>query len=135
TTNVRLPTQIEGDLFAMANVFTVGRRGLDALVTRYGTETLWACVGEMIERSERQMRSYIEEIPDGTYFAEDFLDNDGIEDKSIRIALSLTVDGSSMHFDFSASDPAARGPVNLARSTTQSTCFIALKHIFADVPV
>jgi len=135
TGNVRLPTQIEGDLFAMANVFSVGRRGLDSLIARHGRETLSACISEMIERSERQMRSYIDEIPDGTYHCEDFLDNDGIEDKQIRIALSLTVKGSSMHFDFSGSDPAARGPVNLARTTTQSTCFIALKHIFADVPV
>jgi N-methylhydantoinase B len=135
TTNVRLPSQIEGDLFAMANVFTVGRRGLDALINRYGRETLSACVREMIDRSETQMRSYIEEIPDGTYHYEDFLDNDGIEDKPIKVKLALTVDGSSMHFDFTGSDPAAKGPLNLARSTTQSTCFIALKHIFADVPV
>lgn len=135
TTNVRLPTQIEGDLFAMANVFTVGRRGLDSLIERYGRETLTECVGEMIERSEMQMRSYIEEIPDGVYVHEDWLDNDGIEDRPIKVRLSLTVEGSSLHFDFTGSDPAARGPVNLARSTTQSTCFIALKHIFADVPV
>ncbi|KAB2860074.1 MAG: hydantoinase B/oxoprolinase family protein, partial [Bauldia sp.] len=135
TRNVRLPTQIEGDLFAMANVFTVGRRGLDSLIGRYGRDVLVACIGEMIERSERQMRSYIEEIPDGVYVYEDYLDNDGIEDRPIRFRLALTVEGSSLHFDFTGSDPAARGPVNLARSTTQSTCFIALKHVFADVPV
>lgn len=135
TGNVRLPTQIEGDLFAMANVFHVGRRGLDALVARYGRDTLAACITEMNDRSEQQMRSYIQEIPDGVYSAEDFMDNDGILDQPIRIALKLTVDGSSLHFDFSGSDPAARGPLNLARSTTQSTCFIALKHIFAEVPV
>lgn len=135
TGNVRLPTQIEGDLFAMANVFHVGRRGLDALVERYGRETLGACITEMNDRSEQQMRSYIQEIPDGVYSAEDFMDNDGILDEPIKVALKLTVDGSSMHFDFTGSDPAARGPLNLARSTTQSTCFIALKHIFAEVPV
>lgn len=135
TANVRLPDQIAGDLSAMSNVFTVGRRGLDALVGRYGAETLRACVEEMMRRSEVQMRSYIEEIPDGVYRAEDFLDNDGIEDKPIRIALTLTVEGSSLHFDFSESDPAAKGPLNLARTTTQSTCYIALKHIFPEVPV
>lgn len=135
TGNVRLPTQIEGDLFAMANVFNVGRRGLDNLIERYGKERLGDCIAEMIDRSERQMRSYIEEIPDGVYYAEDFLDNDGIEDKPIKVALSLTVEGSSLHFDFSQSDPAARGPLNLARTTTQSTCYIALKHIFVEVPV
>lgn len=135
TGNVRLPTQIEGDMFAMANVFHVGRRGLDSLVERYGKETLSACISEMNDRSEQQMRSYIGEIPDGTYYAEDFMDNDGIVDEPVKIALSLTVKDTSLHFDFSASDPAARGPLNLARSTTQSTCFIALKHIFAEVPV
>ncbi len=135
TGNVRLPTQIEGDLFAMANVFHVGRRGLDALVARYGRDTLAACITELNDRSEQQMRSYIREIPDGVYYAEDFMDNDGILDQPIRIALKLTVDASSLHFDFSGSDPAARGPLNLAQSTTKSTCFIALKHIFAEVPV
>lgn len=135
TGNVRLPAQIKGDLFAMANVFHVGRRGLGALVERYGRETLARCIVEMNDRSEQQMRSYIEEIPDGVYCAEDFLDNDGIVDAPIKVALKLTVDGGSLHFDFSGSDPAARGPLNLARSTTQSTCFIALKHIFAEVPV
>jgi len=135
TGNVRLPAQIEGDMFAMANVFNVGRRGLDALVERYGRSTLGDCLLEMNNRSEQQMRSYISEIPDGTYFAEDFMDNDGIVDAPIKIALNLTVKGSSIHFDFSESDTAARGPLNLARSTTQSTCFIALKHIFSEVPV
>lgn len=133
--NVRLPTQIKGDLFAMANVFTVGRRGLDLLVGRYGKDTLSECIREMLDRSEKQMCSYIEDIPDGTYVYEDYLDNDGIVDEPIKVKLALTVKGSSLHFDFSGSDPAARGPVNLARSTTQSTCFIAIKHIFADVPV
>ena len=135
TSNFRLPVEIEGDLSAMANVFNIGRRGLEALVERYGTQTLSACIDEMMRRSEQQMRSYIEEIPDGVYYAEDFLDNDGIEDKPIKIALSLTVEGSSLHFDFSSSDPGAKGPLNLARSTTQSTCYIALKHIFLEVPV
>ncbi|PZX13024.1 N-methylhydantoinase B [Palleronia aestuarii] len=135
TGNVRLPDQIRGDMFAMANVFHVGQRGLDALVARYGRETLSDCIAALNDRSERQMRSYIEEIPDGVYEYEDFMDNDGIVDAPIRVALKLTVRGDNLHFDFTGSDPAARGPLNLARSTTQSTCFIALKHIFAEVPV
>ena len=135
TANVRLPDQIEGDMHAMLNVFNIGRRGLDALVERYGAPTLKGCITEMMDRSEQMMRSYIEEIPDGSYFYEDFLDNDGIDDKPIRFALTLTVEAGSMHFDFTGTDKAPRGPLNLARSTTLSTCYIALKHIFGDVPV
>ena len=77
---------IAGDLLAMSNVFTVGRASSsDALVARYGSATIQACLDEMIERSERQMRSYIEEIPDGVYTLEDYLDNDGVVDENARV--------------------------------------------------
>jgi N-methylhydantoinase B len=61
TANVRLPQQLKGDLAAMINVFAVGRRGLDALIAKYGEATLRGCIAEMMDRSERQMRSYISE--------------------------------------------------------------------------
>lgn len=133
--NVRLPDQIHGDLTAMTNVFNVGKRGLDRLVERYGVERLEACIAEMMARSEKQMRSYIEEIPDGTYRFEDYIDNDGIIDRPLKISLALTVKGSDMHFDFTGSAPTSRGPLNLSRNTTMSGCYVAMKHIFPEVPV
>jgi len=133
--NTRLPDEIAGDLAAMMNVFAVGQRGLDQLVERYGVEKLNACIAEMITRSEQQMRSYIAEIPDGTYCFEDTIDNDGIIDEPLRIALALTVKGSDMHFDFTGTSATARGPVNLSRNTTLSSCYVAMKHIFPEVPV
>jgi N-methylhydantoinase B len=135
TANVRLPDDIAGDLSAMTNVFAIGRRGIDALVARYGAETLTGCFDEMIRRSEQQMRSYIADIPDGTYACEDWFDNDGITDEPMRIALKLTVEGGSLHFDFTGTAPQAKGPINLALTTTLSACFVALKHIFPEVPV
>jgi N-methylhydantoinase B len=135
TANVRLPDDIAGDLSAMTNVFAIGRRGVDALVARYGAGTLTACFDEMIRRSELQMRSYIADIPDGTYRCEDWFDNDGVTDAPMRIALALTVEGESLHFDFTGTAPQARGPINLALTTTLSACFVALKHIFPEVPV
>jgi N-methylhydantoinase B len=135
TGNVRLPNEIAGDLKAMTNVFAVGRRGIDSLVSRYGTETLAACFEEMIRRSEQQMRSYIADIPNGVYEAEDWFDNDGVTDAPMRIALKLTVEDETLHFDFTGTASQARGPINLALTTTLSSCFVALKHIFPEVPV
>jgi N-methylhydantoinase B len=135
TANVRLPGEIAGDLAAMANVFTIGRRGLDALVKRYGRETVDACLDEMIERSETQMRSYIAEIPDGTYSCSDSFDNDGIVDEPIPIAVAVTVKGDGMHVDFTGTAGRTRGPLNISRNTALSSCYVALKHIFPDVPV
>ena len=133
--NSRLPNEIAGDLSAMSNVFAVGKRGLDLLVARYGTDKLRSCIDEMIARSEQQMRSYIEEIPDGVYRFEDSIDNDGIEDKPLKVALALTVKGSDLHFDFTGTSPTAKGPLNLAANTTMSSCYVAMKHIFPEVPV
>ena len=96
TANVRMPQQLPGDLAAMTNVFAVGRRGLDALVARYGAPTLKSCIDETIRRSEAQMRSYIEEIPDGVYEITDYFDNDGVNDKRLTVKLTLTVSGSEM---------------------------------------
>lgn len=135
TANVRMPQQLLGDLAAMINVFAVGRRGFDALVARYGIATLQSCITEMMHRSELQMRSYIEEIPDGTYRIEDYFDNDGVEDKPLTVALAIEVAGSNLHFDFTGTSPAALGPMNISDSTAKSLCFVALKHIFPDVPV
>lgn len=133
--NLRLPDQISGDLEAMVNVFHVGRRGLDALIARYGAPTVRACIDEMMTRSERQMREHIEQIPDGTYRFVDHFDNDGVVDSPLTVHLALTVQGSDMTFDFSGTSDAATGPLNMAETTTRSLSFVALKHIFPDVPV
>ncbi|MDP9095450.1 MAG: hydantoinase B/oxoprolinase family protein, partial [Pseudomonadota bacterium] len=133
--NVRLPAEIAGDLAAMSNVFSIGSRGIEALVKRYGRAVLTDCLNEMIAYSERQMRSYIRDLRDGTYTWEDAIDNDGIIDKPIPVKLAITVKGDAMHFDFTGTGPKATGPLNMSRNTTVSSCFVAIKHIFPDVPV
>lgn len=135
TANVRLPDQIAGDVAAITNVFSVGQRGLEKLIERHGLEAIDACLGEMITRSEAQMRSYINEIPDGVYRFEDFIDNDGIEDRPLGLKLTMTVEGSEMKLDFTGTSGTARGPLNLSRNTTLSSCYVAIKHLFPDVPV
>ena len=133
--NVRLPNEISGDLAAMTNVFSVGERGVAALVKKYGRGVLSDCLNEMIAYSERQMRSYIADLPDGVYTWEDWIDNDGIVDEPIPVRLAITITGDSMHFDFAGTGPKARGPLNMSRNTTLSSCYVAIKHIFPDVPV
>ncbi len=135
TANVRLPKQIEGDLAAMVNVFVIGQRGLNALIEKYGQATLRACISEMLDRSEAGMRSYISGIPDGTYRMEDWFDNDGVDDRPLKVVLSIVVKGSELHFDFTGTAPPARGPMNISDGTTISMCLVALKHIFPDFPV
>ena len=133
--NVRIPRDVHGDLTAMSSALQVGGERLKALVDRYGVGVIRECWQEMSERSERQMRSYIAEIPDGDYDFEDRLDNDGIVDKPLLVKLRVSVRGDSMVVDFTGSSPASEGPMNFSRSTAISACSVALKHAFPDIPV
>jgi N-methylhydantoinase B len=80
------------------------------------------------------MRAHIQNLPDGCYSFEDVLDNDGVKDELLTIALDMTVHGDRMTLDFSRTSPQCAGPVNISRATAVAACYVALKHVFPDVP-
>lgn len=133
--NVRLPAEMLGDLTAMSSAVRNGEERLRTVIDRYGQDVVHACLGELIVRSERQMRSHIEEIPDGTYTFADTMDNDGVIDKPLDLCVEVRVSGSDIAIDFTGTSPATPGPLNVARNSTISLCYVALKHIFPDVPI
>ena len=132
--NSRLPTSLYGDLNGQINALDLGVKRLNALLDEVGDRTVAECLSELRTRAARLMASQIAELPDGRVAAEDYLDNDGIVDAPLKIALDLTITGERMTMDFSRSSPACRGPVNISRSTTIAACYVALKHVFGDVP-
>lgn len=134
TANSRLPGSSYGDLMGQINSLDLGVRRMDDLLDEYGKDTVRDVFSELKERSSRQMRSLIGDLADGTYSTEEFLDNDGIEDVPLKIALDLTIDGETLTFDFSRSADACSGPINISESTTIAATYVALKHVFRDVP-
>ena len=132
--NSRLPMSLYGDLNGQINALELGERRIGQLLDEYGVDTASTVLATLKERAATMMRAQIRELPSGTVSAEDWLDNDGIKDEPLRVALDLTIDGDRMVMDFSRSSPACQGPVNISRSTTVAACYVALKHIFGDVP-
>lgn len=132
--NSRLPLSLYGDMNGQINALDLGEKRMRALLIEYGDDTIAACLAELKSRAAQMMRAQIAGLPSGTVSAEDFLDNDGIVDAPLKIALDLTIDGDHMVMDFSRSSPSCAGPVNISRSTTIAACYVALKHIFGDVP-
>lgn len=133
-TNVRRRDDIEGDFKAQMNALTVGEQRLDSLIEEYDVETVKKAIRELEDRSEQQMRSHIEEIPDGVYEYTDYMDNDGITDEPLPIHLTMEIDKSDIQLDFAGTAPPAAGPINAPRSCTVSACNIAFKHIYPDIP-
>lgn len=134
TANSRLPQTAFGDLSGQVAALDLGARRLDALLDEYGEDAVALCFTALRTRAERMMRAHIAELPDGCYSAEDFLDNDGTSPEALRIAVDITVAGNQLTLDFSRSAHACAGPVNISRATAIASIYVALKHVFPDVP-
>jgi N-methylhydantoinase B len=132
--NSRVPQSNWGDLNGQLNALDLGEKRFHALLDEYGDDTIRAALAALTDRAEALMRANISALPDGVYSYDDFLDNDGITDKPLRIALDLTIAGDGMKLDFSRSAPPCDGPLNISRSTAVACCYVALKHLFVDVP-
>jgi N-methylhydantoinase B len=133
--NIRVADQRIGDIKAQAAALMVGESRLTDLLAKYGRETLDEAIREIRARSAERMRAEIRQIPDGTYSSEAFVDSDGVVNEPLRIALTMTKAGDGLTFDFSGSSPPCRGPMNSVVATTYSSVYLAVKHVFPDVPI
>ena len=132
--NSRLPLSLYGDLNGQINSLELGEKRLHALLDEYGADTTREALATLRTRAATMMRACIDQLPKGTFTAEDWLDNDGIVDEPLKIALDMTVENGRLVLDFTRSSAACRGPVNISRATTVAACYVALKHVFGDVP-
>jgi N-methylhydantoinase B len=133
--NIRIADQRIGDIKAQAAALAIGERRLTALLDRYGAETVEQAIGELKARASQQMRAKIAEIPDGTYEGEAYVDSDGVVDEPLRIAMRVDKQGETLTFDMAGSSPPCRGPMNSVIATTKSSIYLAVKHVFPDVPI
>ena len=133
--NIRIADQRIGDIKAQAAALTVGERRLTALIDRYGRDTVRAGIEELKARAEQQMRARIATIPDGRYHGRAFVDSDGVVDEPLTIDMRIDKTGTDLHFDMSGSSPPCAGPMNSVIATTRSSVYLAMKHIFPEVPI
>jgi N-methylhydantoinase B len=133
--NMRIADQRIGDIRAQAAALKVGAGRLTELLDRYGRATLLAAIAEIRQRAARLMRAHIAEIPDGVYRAEAFVDSDGVVNEPLRIALSISKASQTLSFDFAGSSAPCLGPMNSVLATTISAVYLAMRHIFPDIPL
>lgn len=132
--NTRLPQSTQGDLNGQLGALDLGVRRMDELLDEYGTTTVQAALTALGHSAESLMRSELSGLPNGRWTAEDFLDNDGIEDKPLPIRVALEIVDDRMIIDFNGTAPQCAGPVNIALPTTVATVYVAIKHMFPELP-
>jgi len=146
--NVRTPREREGDLGAQVAACHTGAERLREISSRYGLEKAQRAARELLDYSDELMRAFLKKVPAGTYEAEDFLDNDGVGNKPVRIAVTVTMRGQgkrpprsgvsapySVVVDFSGSDPQVEGSINAVEAITYSGCFYVFRCLVQeDIP-
>ena len=133
--NVRTPDERRGDLGAQIAANRRATERLGALADKYGVDILVATMAEVLNYSEKMMRTLLARLPDGKSTFEDFCDGDGVieegdaEDQTFQIKMTVEKTGEHISVDFSGTDDAVSGPMNAPLSVTASGVFCALKTI------
>ena len=135
SSNIRIADQRIGDIKAQAAALQVGRTRLLEILDRYGDDTVVAAIAELRRRAAEQMRAHIATIADGIYHSTAFVDSDGVVNEPLTIALAVEKSGDTLTFDFAGSSPPCTGPMNSVLATTLSSVYLAVRHIFPDVPI
>ena len=133
--NVRTPVEREGDLLAQCMAIRRGEQRLLDLVSKRGLATVRSNMTALKDYSERMMRAAIRKLPRGEYRFEDVLDDDGISDRPVKIAVSVTIQGDRAKVDFTGSDPQVEGSVNANYAVAISaTTYVFRCLVREDIP-
>lgn len=128
TTNSRTPNEREGDLAAQIAANRVGEARLKEVVEKYGVDQYFAAADSLLDYAEKLMKVGIDDLPDGEYSFEDFMDDDGINvGIPIPIRAKIVISGDSALVDFVGTADQVDGPINVPLNGTLATVFYCFK--------
>jgi N-methylhydantoinase B len=130
--NVRLKDETRGDLSAMFKTLEVGRRRVLDLAERHTTDVLKQAYEAVCDYAERVFWHEVVSMRNGTYYAEDKIDEDPLDpDRGpIYVRLRMIKENNSLTFDFTDSDPDAKGAVGIVRACLESAVFVGLLNLY-----
>ncbi len=125
---MRSPRQRLADLRAQQAANRIGERRLAELAERHGAELMRAGMEEILAYSERRTRAALAALPDGTYSAEDVLEDDSANgERDVVLRVAATIDGETLRLDFGGTDSQVDGNLNCPLSVTKSAAFFAVR--------
>ena len=126
--NMRLPDERYGDLNASLGACRVAEQRIQKILGKYGRTLVLDCISENLDRSERRIRARIQDLPDGEYCYEDYLEYyDGEVLDPVLMRLRLKVSGDQLTADFHGSSPQVPGVVNSSLAVAGAGVFVAVK--------
>ena len=129
--NIRYPDAAMGDLRSQVAACRMAERRLSGIFQRYGAQTVHGAIERIFSDSERKCRRIVNDIPDGVYEAESFLDADGA-DKSdtVPVRVKVIVSGGDMTIDLTGCSLQRKSGLN---GRTLAGAYIAYKGLTAPL--
>ncbi|MFC5819125.1 MULTISPECIES: hydantoinase B/oxoprolinase family protein [Nonomuraea] len=127
--NSRMPDLVIGDLHAQVAALRTGERRLLEILDKFGRPTVDAAVQRMVEDGEARTRAALAALPQGTWTAEDWVDDDGITEDPVKMRVTVTIADGRFTVDFDGSAPATPGPINMPFGATVALCKVILKSL------
>ncbi|MEY7851061.1 hydantoinase B/oxoprolinase family protein [Natrarchaeobius sp. A-rgal3] len=127
--NVRIPDKVIGDLKAQQNANHHGATLFREIIEEYDRETIYTCIDEIIEQSERRVREDLREMPDGEYTFEDVMDNVRVDSGPVDLEVTIEIAGDELIFDYEGTDPATQSAINSYINYTRAYSAFVLKAI------
>jgi len=130
--NVRVPQMTIGDIRAQLSACHIGERAVHDLIRRYGPEMFVACASDLIDYTERLVRTEIASWPDGSHTFVDYMDSDGVGGPPVRIQVTVTVAGDTLTADFTGTDAQAPGAINATLSFTAAVVALCVRCVMRE---
>lgn len=128
--NSRTPHFSEGDIHAQRAATTSGIQRVEEMHARHGSASVEHAITQMLDATERRIRSRIRtDLKDGVYVAEDWLDEDGISDNPVHLAVKVSVHDGEIEFDFSGCAGQLGSGKNIPYTHTMATVYFCVKAI------
>jgi N-methylhydantoinase B len=129
---MRQPAQRRADLRAQLAANRTGAARLGELHGRLGADGLKEAMAATIDYAERRTRAALEALEDGTRHASDVLE---APDRDLELRLAATVDGDTLHLDFTGTVDQYDGNLNCPLAVTVSACWFAVRVLTdPDIP-
>jgi N-methylhydantoinase B len=124
--NIRVPDKTLGDIRAQGSANFVGARRLKGIFNRYGDAVVQRHMDALLDYSEKRIREGLKKIPDGMYTGIDYVDDDGLTGKPIKLQVNIHKQGGHALVDFDGTDPEVPGNVNCPLATVHAAVYYAL---------
>lgn len=133
--NSRTPREREGDIKAQLAANRTGVRRAGLLYATFGAAVIEQALCQLLDHAEARTRQAIRRIPNGVYRAQEILDNDGLVDRNVELALALTVEDERILFDFTGTGDQVAGARNMPLVATLAGVYYAVKALLdPDLP-